>query len=83
MFFSYILRFANTLNKMIRKSTWTPERKSLSLVIVGLAFSGISTAEGHELPANDVFKCLIIKPPFPVTLCYEKGLEMNINSKYY
>lgn len=79
-----MLRFPNTLNKMIRKSTWTPERKSLSLVIVGLGFSGISTAEGHELPANDVFKCLIIKPPpFPVTLCYEKGLEMNINSKYY
>lgn len=66
MVFSYILRFANTLNKMIRKSTWTPERKSLSLVIAGLAFSGISTAEGHELPANDVFKCLIIEPPSPL-----------------
>lgn len=65
-FFSYMLRFANTLNKMIRKSTWTSERKSLSLVIVGLAFSGISTAEGHELPANDVFKCLIIEPPSPL-----------------
>lgn len=22
-------------------------------------------------------------PPFSVTLCYEKGLEMNISSKYY
>lgn len=76
---------------MIRKSKKKFLNETIKMIIVVTRhcrdclfqeYQPLEAMNYHQMMSLNVL-LLSPPPPFPVTLCYEKGLEMNINSKYY